>query len=96
MGALMDSDPELARMPDGPDKMAKAYDMAIHARPDLRTGVIEAEVAKRVAAAEKAKEAARAKSITAVKPGLGVATQSTKPSSLSDIISKNMSQHGVR
>jgi len=90
MGALMDTDPELARMPDGPEKMKAAYDMAVYARPDLRQSFIEAETQKRLAAEEKKREAARAKSITAVKPAVGVATQSVKPQGLREIIAEEM------
>ena len=95
MGALMDADPELARMPDSPEKMKAAYEMAVYARPDLRNSFIEAETAKRVAAAEKAREVARAKSITSVKPGNGVPTQAVKSDNLDDIIRASMSQHRV-
>jgi hypothetical protein len=94
MGALMDADPDLRQMPDGPEKMAKAYDMAMWARPDLRASLQEQEVSKRVAAAEKAREAARAKAITAVKPSPGVVAQSAKPKSLDDLIRDQMSQRG--
>ncbi len=95
MGALMDADPRLAQMPDGPEKMQAAYDMAVHARPDLRQSLIEAEVAKRYAAAEKAREVARAKSVTAVKPAAGVSVTSAKPQSLSDIIREQTSRLGL-
>jgi hypothetical protein len=94
MGALMDADPDLRQMPDGPEKMAKAYDMAMWARPDLRASLQEQEVSKRVAAAEKAREAARAKAITAVKPSPGVVAQSAKPKSLDDLIRDQMGQRG--
>jgi hypothetical protein len=90
MGALMDTDPELAGMPDSPEKMKTAYDMAVYARPDLRQSLIEAEAQKRVTAAEKAREAARAKSVTAVKPAIGVATQSVKPKTLDEIVRENI------
>lgn len=95
MGALMETNPELARMPDGPEKMAKAYDMAVWARPDLRASFLEQEATRRVAAAEKAREAARAKQITAVKPSAGVVAQSAKPKSLDDIIRDQMGQRGL-
>ena len=95
MGALMETHQELARMPDSPEKMAKAYDMAMWARPDLRASLQEQEVSKRVAAAEKAREAARAKAITAVKPSPGVVAQSAKPKSLDDLIRDQMSQRGL-
>ncbi len=94
MGALMDTNPQLARMPDSPDKMKTAYDMAIYARPDLRESFIEAETQKRVTAAERAREAQRAKSVTAVKPALGVGTQSVKPRTLDEIVRENVAKFG--
>lgn len=94
MGALMDTDPELAQMPDGAEKMTKAYDMAVYARPDLRQSLIEAEANKRLAAAEKAREAARAKSVTSVKPAAGIATQSAKPRTLDQIVAENVAKVG--
>ncbi len=96
MGALMQSDPDLARMQDGPEKMHNAYEMAVWARPDLRQNLLEAEATKRVQAAEKAREVARAKSVTAVKPGSGVATTSAQPKSLDEIIRAAMASSGVR
>lgn len=95
MGALMETDPDLRSMPDGADKLAKAYDMAVWARPDLRSSFLEQEAARRVAAAEKAREAARAKQITAVKPSAGVPAQSAKPQSLDDIIRGQLTQRGL-
>ncbi len=86
--------PDIVKMPDGPEKMKAAYDMAVWARPDLRQSLVEQEASRRMAAAEKAREAARAKTVTAVKPASGVATTSTKPLSLDEIISQNMSKLG--
>lgn len=94
MSALMESDHDLARMPDGPEKLQAAYDMAVWARSDLRSSLIEVETSKRVTAAQKAAEAERAKRVTAVKPANGVATQSIKPRTLDEIISHSLSQHG--
>lgn len=90
MGALMDTNPRLAQMHDGPEKMQAAYDMAVYAEPELRQNLIEVEANKRVAAEEKKREAARAKSVTSVKPGIGVATQSTTPKTLDDIVRQSI------
>lgn len=90
MGALMSADPKLKHMADSPEKLQAAYDMAVWARPDLRQSLIEVEASKRVAAAKKAEEVARAKSITAIKPASGVATTPAKSQSLDDIIRSAM------
>jgi hypothetical protein len=95
MGALMETDPQLASMPDSAEKMKAAYDMAVWARPDLRQGLVEAETSRRMAAAEKAREVARAKSITAIKPASGVSTTPARPQSLDEIIRGQMSKHGM-
>ena len=94
MGALMKSDPDLAVMADGPERMKAAYDMAVWARPDLRQSLLEAEASKRAAALEKAKEVARAKAVTSVKPAAAVATAAAKPKDLDSIIRENMGSRG--
>lgn len=91
MGALMDTDPELAQMPDGSEKMKTAYEMAVYARPDLRQSLIEAETGKRLAAEERKREAQRAKSVTSVKPSVGVATKSATPMTLDQIVREEVS-----
>ncbi len=62
MGALMAHNPELAKMPDGLEKMEKAYDMAVFARPDLRQSLIEAETQKRIQDLQKKRELSQAMS----------------------------------
>jgi hypothetical protein len=95
MGHLMSGDPELSAMPDGPDKLAAAYDRAMWARPDLRQSLLEQEASKRVAEARKKEEAERAKR-TVVKGGTNAPTASSKPQTLDDIIANSMAQHGAR
>lgn len=95
MGALMETDPQLAAMPDSPEKMKAAYDMATWARPDLRQSLVEQEAAKRVQAAEKARDVQRARSVTAVKPSAGVSVSNMKPKSLDDLIRDAMGKHGA-
>ena len=94
MGVLMDADPDLVTMADGPEKLKLAYDMAVHARPDLRQSVIEMEVSRRMAEAQKKADAERARRITSVKPGTGAATAKAVPQTLDDIINVSMAQHG--
>jgi hypothetical protein len=87
MGALMDTDPELSQMPDGPEKMQLAYEQAVHARPDLRQESIEREVARRVQAAEKKARDERAKrAASGPKPASGAPTQKVKANTLDDAI----------
>jgi len=94
MGEIMNSYPEIAQMPEGQDKLAAAYEAAMWAHPELRSSQLEIERKMAVAKAEKAREADRAKRVTAVKPATSVATQSAKPKSLDDIIRDAMAQHG--
>jgi hypothetical protein len=94
MGALMTSDPQLAQMPDGPEKMQAAYEMAVWARPDLRQSLLEAETVKRVKAAERAAEVARAKAVTQIKPAPAVAATQVKPTDLSAIVKEQLSARG--
>lgn len=95
MGALMDTDPDLAKMQDGPEKLKAAYDMAVWARPDLRQTFIEAEAQKRVVDEQKKRDAVRAKKITSVKPAAGVVSSKPKTNSLDDALSSAMSKHGL-
>jgi hypothetical protein len=91
MGEIMRSYPQIADMPDGQEKLAAAYEAAVWAHPELRTTQLEIERKRATAAAEKAREAERAKRVTAVKPATSVAMQSTKPKSLDDMIREAMS-----
>lgn len=95
MGALMDTDPDLAGMPDGQDKLKRAYDMAVHARPDLRQSFIDAEVQKRFSERERKADAAKAKTATAVKPAAAIVSSRPKKQSLDDIIADNLSKAGL-
>jgi len=95
MGALISTDPQLAQMPDSPELMKAAYDMAVWARPDLRQNLLEAEAAKRVAAAEKAREVERAKRVTAVRSAPAVNATPAKPTDLDAIIRESMNRSGV-
>jgi hypothetical protein len=95
MGALMDTDPDLVKMPDGPEKLQKAYDMAVWARPDLRQSFIEQEAQKRVMDEQKRANAERAKRATAVKPAVNVASSKPRATSLDDAIETAMSNHGL-
>lgn len=95
MGALMDTDPDLAKMPDGPDKLKAAYDMAVWARPDLRQTFIDSEAQKRVQETQKKKDAERAKKATSVKPAAGVVSTKPKTNSLDDALSQAMSKAGL-
>lgn len=71
IGAIMETDPEIAQMQDSEAKLAAAYDAAEWARGNFRSGRLEQERAKAAAAAAKTAEAERAKKVTAVKPASG-------------------------
>lgn len=94
MGEIMRSYPEIADMPDGQEKLAAAYEAAMWAHPALRASQLEIERKRAVAVAEKAKEAERAKRVTAVKPATSIATHSNKPQTLDSIISESIAQFG--
>ena len=95
MGALMAHNPELAKMPDGLEKMEKAYDMAVFARKDLRQSLIDAEANKRIQDLQKKRDAERAKKVTSVKPAAGVVSTKPKTNSLDDALSQAMSKAGL-
>lgn len=94
MGEIMRSYPQIADMPDGQEKLAAAYEAAMWAHPELRSSQLEIERKRAVASAEKAKEAERAKRVTAVKPATSIATHSNKPKSLDDMIRESIAQFG--
>lgn len=95
MGALMDTDPDLVKLPDGPDKLQKAYDMAVWARPDLRQSFIEQEAQKRASEQEKRANAERAKRAAAVKPAANTATSKPRANTLDFVIETAMSKAGL-
>lgn len=61
MGAIMETDPEISTMRDGPEKLSAAYDAATWARPSLRTTRLDSERARADAEAQKTRDAERAK-----------------------------------
>lgn len=95
MGALMDTDPDLVSMPDGPEKLAKAYDMAVWARPDLRQGFLEAQTADMALQQQKRAEADKARRATAVKPAAGSVTKKSGKISIEDAVAAGMSKAGL-
>ena len=95
MGALMDADPDISKMADGPDKLKAAYEMAVWARPDLRQSLLDAETKIRAVDEQKKRDAEKAKRATAVKPSAGVSGSKTKPTSLDDALSQTMSKMGL-
>lgn len=95
MGALMESDPDLLRMRDGPDKLEKAYDMAVWARPDLRRTFVDQERQRTIQEQEKRVAAEKAKKATAVKPAAGIVTSKPKASSLDDAIASSLAKFGL-
>lgn len=96
MGALMDTDPDLDKMPDGPAKLDAAYQMAVRARPDLYESMLEAEVSKRMAEEQKRAAAEKAKRASAVKPASGViASKPSRTASLDEALSSAMSKYGL-
>ena len=94
MGALMESHPKLASMPDGPDKLELAYEMAVHADPELRAPVIDSEVSRRMAESQRKAEAERAKRAGGIKPASGAPAQRKSVSTLDDALNQSLSQHG--
>jgi hypothetical protein len=82
MGAIMETDPQIASMPDGPAKLDAAYQAALWARPDLRTGLLEQERTRAAADAQKKAEAERAKAAAKVRPATGAPTMPVKKGGL--------------
>jgi hypothetical protein len=94
MGALMDTHPILRGMPDGPEKIAKAYQMALAADPELSKPIFEAEVSKRLTEQQKKAEAEKAKAAAKVKPASGAPTAPVKRGGLDAALNDAWAQHG--
>lgn len=95
MGALMDTDPDLVSLPDGQEKLQKAYDMAVWSRPDLRQSFLEQEAQQRAMEQEKRANAERAKRATAVKSATNAATSKPRANTLDSAIETAMSKVGL-
>ena len=95
MGAIMQTDPDIARMQAGPEQLKAAYDAALWARPALRSSLLEAKEAAAKAAADKAAEAERAKRAASVKRATGAPAQKTKKSGLDGALEASMMTHGM-
>ncbi len=95
MGELMRFDPRVKDMQDGPEKLSKAYEIAVLAHPATSEQILTLEAEKRAAALQKQREAERARNVTAIKPARGIPAGTPKPRTLDDIISGAMGQHGL-
>lgn len=95
IGALMETHPQLVRMPDGIEKLDKAYQMALRADPELGEAVYDSEVNKRMAAKLKAQEAERAKRAVGARPSAGSPAVTPAVVDLDDAIRQSMSQAGI-
>ena len=94
MGAIMETDPEIAAMPDSPAKLDAAYHAALWARPALRTGLLDQEKAAATAAAQRAAEAARAKTAAGARPATGAPTMPAKKGGLDAALDAAFAKHG--
>ena len=94
MGAIMETDPEIAPLADGPAKLKAAYEAAIWARPALRNGLLEQEKAQAAAAAAKKAEAERAKVAAGPKRASGAPSSPSKKSGLDGALEQAFSQLG--
>lgn len=93
MAALMQT--RLAHMPDGPEQLGKAYEMALRADPELSQEWIKHETAKAVEEDRRKRDASKARAATGIKPALGVAQATTKTSSLDSAIDGALSRLGM-
>ena len=96
MGALMETHPVLKGMPDGPEKLAKAYAMAVQADPELSKPIFEAEVSRRFAEQQKKAEAEKAKKAAGVRPATGAPTMPAKKGGLDAALSDAMAKTGFQ
>ena len=95
MGALMETDPDLMSMPDGAEKLDKAYHMAVWARPDLRQTFLDERTAHERMEVEKRAAAEKAKRATSVKGATSLATSKPKASTLDDALMRSMDKLGL-
>ena len=93
MGALMHT--RLAHMPEGSEKLALAYEMALRADPELSQEWVKHEAAKAVEADRKQRDAAKARAATGIKPAIGVAQHVMKSGNLDSAIDQAMSRLGM-
>jgi len=75
--------------------MAKAYERALRAHPELFNSVLEAETAKKMAEKEKAAEAARAKKAIGPKPASGAPTAPARKKGLDGAFGAALTQLGL-
>ena len=94
MGALMDADPDIASMPDGPDKLKAAYEAAVWARPDLRASMLDAQNKARSMDDQKRAAADKARRATSVKPAAGVSNPKSRSPDLDSALSSAMGKYG--
>lgn len=94
MGAIMETDPEIAPMADGPDKLKAAYEAAMWARPSLRTTRLESEKAAATAALARATEVERAKRAAGPRRASGAPANPVKKTGLDGALDAAFAAHG--
>lgn len=95
MGALMETDPEIAPMTDGMEKLIAAYEQAMWATPSLRTARLDSEKAAADAAAAKVREAEKAKRATGPKRAQGAPTVPARKGGIAAALDTAIAQHGL-
>lgn len=93
MGALMEHDPTLKAMQDGPEKLQQAYDMVLYTDPELRQQTLEQEKQKALDAERKKQDAEKAKRAKSPKDTNPSGGRATKPTGLDDIIKEELDAH---
>lgn len=94
MGAIMETNPKIAAMADGPAKLDAAYQAALWASDDLRASLVEQERARAAAEAQKKADADKAKRAAAVRPATGAPTMPAKKGGLDAALDAAMTQVG--
>lgn len=95
MGALMETHPRLAGLPDSFQKMQAAYEMAVRADPELSRPLIDSEVTRRMDEQRRKDEAAKARRASGPRPSNGAVSARPAVGGLDDAIALAMRQHGA-
>jgi hypothetical protein len=93
---IVRTDPRLRGMPDGPEKLQRAYDLAVWDNPEIRQEIIDAETKRRIAAQQPQNPAQAPKAPTSIKPATGApdATRGHKKRSIRDHLAATDKQFG--